>query len=283
MCVAALLCCVDLVVPGRAGVAEDFKSVSYHVIGLAINVFAVSVPGRFDSDADPASMNFPWPTLFAPAGFAFAIWGVVYVGELLGLVALCLADDALAKAAARSSRAWLCANVAQALWCAAFRPWALDRLWLSSLCLGATAVCLVASQLALVTLDGPAAGYPTRAPLKWALITYPRSLHAGWATAAALVNVNAWTGKLALGPPTALAVTILSLVCAVALADFYARSGLGCATAAVAWALLAVSKGAPTGADAAALGPVALEGLAMATLACAGMAATAAVVRGAWA
>ena len=44
------------------------------VLGLVVSVASVSVPGRFDSDIDPkAGFGFPWPTLFSPAGFAFAV------------------------------------------------------------------------------------------------------------------------------------------------------------------------------------------------------------------
>ena len=58
----------------------------YQIAGFLINLGSVSLPGRFDSDVNPESMVFPWPTLVSPAGFAFAIWGVIYLGELAGLV-----------------------------------------------------------------------------------------------------------------------------------------------------------------------------------------------------
>ena len=252
------------------------SGLALHLAGFLVNVVSVAVPGRFDSDVDPKSMNFPWPTLFSPAGFAFAIWGVIYLGETAGLVALARAPPELAAQAAPASRAWLCANVAQALWCAAFRPWALDRLWLSSLCLAATAASLVLSQLRL-TADLAAA--KDRAAVLVALVTWPRSLHAGWVTAASLVNLNAWAGMAAVGPARSLAVVVLSLMGAGALADLYAASGLSCAAAAIAWALFAVSKGEPNGKDALALGQHALDGLAIASAATAALAALAVVVR----
>ena len=58
-------------------------------------------------------------TLFAPAGFAFAIWGVIYLGETIGMALLLSNAGGVADAVGPASRAWLCANTAQALWCLA--------------------------------------------------------------------------------------------------------------------------------------------------------------------
>ena len=235
----------------------------FQFVGFAINIVSVAVPGRFDSDVDPVNMTFPWPTLFAPAGFAFAIWGVIYLGELVGMAVLA-SSRSIAIAAEPASRAWLCANIAQALWCMSFRPWALSRLWLSSACLAATAASLLASQKQLLAMR-PALDTTGRDGLLWALLVWPRSLHTGWVTAACLVNVNAWAGKAGVGPANAFATAVLSLIGAIALADVYAAAGLSCAAAAIAWALFAVSKGMPNGKDGLALGQPALDGLATAT------------------
>ena len=268
--VSVLLCVVASVRPAKPAFAAR-RTVLTHVVAFVINVAAVAVPGRFDSDVTPERMDFPWPTLFAPAGFAFAIWGVIYLGELLGL-AMLLRSEAVAARAAPASRAWLGANVAQALWCASFRPWALDRLWLSALCLSATASCLLLSQLRLVQpLTPPSHWRPCKSEpggahmslVGWSLLVAPRSLHCGWTTAATLVNVNAWAGSAAIGPPAALATAIFSLVAGLGLADLYARLGVPTAAVAIAWALFAVGRGEPTGADALALGQPALDGLSL--------------------
>jgi hypothetical protein len=246
----------------------------YQIAGFLVNLGSVSLPGRFDSDVNPATMVFPWPTLVSPAGFAFAIWGVIYLGELVGLVVLASNKD-LATDAAPASKAWFFANVAQALWCFSFRPWALSRLWLSSACLAATAASLYASQCLLVSVDGA----ERHGEALWAAVAWPRSLHTGWVTAAMLVNLNAWAGKSAIGPSRALAAAVLSLMDAVYLADRYASSGLSCAGVAIAWALFAVSFGKPNGADAVALGQPALDGLAITSGATAMLAVGAIVLR----
>lgn len=273
---ACIMLCAVLCIYNAVRVSDHPPSgLAYQLVGFLVNVISVSIPGRFDSDVDPKSMSFPWPTLFSPAGFAFAIWGLIYIGEFAGMAVL-MTNHGAAAMAAPASRAWLCANIAQALWCASFRPWALDRLWLSSACLAATATSLVVSQMRLVgDATAPSLAMGTKGPrdaLLMALVAYPRSLHAGWVTAATLVNINAWAGKAALGPARGLAVFVLSLVLAAQLATLYASRGLLLATAAIAWALFAVSKGAPTGKDALTLGPTVLDGLASASAATAGFA-----------
>ena len=243
----------------RASDAASTYPLLLQFLGLAVNVASVSVPGRFDSDVDASNMMFPWPSLFTPAGFAFAIWGVIYLGEFAGAAALLVSTKDVTAVLAPSSLAWTCANLAQAFWCASFRPWALDKMWLSTACLAATAFCLFTSQRTLLaSLAEP------RQPWRWwPLVVVPRSLHCGWVTAATLVNVNAFVGKAAFGAPVAFACAVLSLFAGVVLSEFYASFGLRAASAAISWALFAVSKGRPVGRDAEALGSVALSGFAL--------------------
>ena len=54
-----------------ASALEPLRSRSAYVMALAVNVFVVSLPGRFDASEDILTAP-PWPTLFNPAGFAFA-------------------------------------------------------------------------------------------------------------------------------------------------------------------------------------------------------------------
>ena len=121
--------CITLSTSSRS---VEVPSKFLQIAGLVVNIASVAVPGRFDDDANML-ISSPWPTLFSPAGFAFAIWAVIYLGELLGVIMIAAlpANDV---DHAQSARAWLCANLAQALWCVSFRPWSLGQLWLPSLC-----------------------------------------------------------------------------------------------------------------------------------------------------
>lgn len=263
-------------------------------LAVLINVISVSIDGRFDSDADPTTMSFPWPTLFAPAGFAFAIWGIIYLGEMLGLVLVLRGGDsnsALSNALSASTDSWLAANIGQALWCAAFRPWALELLWLSTALLATAAACLVQAQRRLLTAEAAPSWELSKGggALRRAAIVWPRSLHAGWLLAATLVNLNAYVGRAGYGPAAALATAVASFAAAAVLGGFLVTWGLPVAAAALAWASFAVSVGRPVGADAAALGAPTLAGLATAAslVSCALCVAVAAplvlgAARGAW-
>jgi hypothetical protein len=132
--------------------------------------------------------------------------------------------------------------------------------------LATTAVCLLLSQTRKA-LNSPQ------------LITFPRSLHLGWVTAAALVNVNAYVGTVSgLSARTVLAIAQLSVVVAAAAGvglSLVARLPLS--SAAIGWALVALSRGTPVGSAAEALGPGALASLAQAELLAAALVLTTAV------
>jgi hypothetical protein len=67
----ALLC---ILAANRTQGTAAARPLLMQFLGFAINAVSVSVPARFDSDVQATStMQFPWPTLLSPAGFAFAI------------------------------------------------------------------------------------------------------------------------------------------------------------------------------------------------------------------
>jgi len=77
---------------------SGFSVVTARIMWVAaffINLATVSIPGRFDGlaveaknrgDSSPGYQyrgGIPWTPVFAPAGWAFAIWGLIYLGESL--------------------------------------------------------------------------------------------------------------------------------------------------------------------------------------------------------
>lgn len=226
-----------------------------------MGVGVVLIPGRFD--ADPKRV-LEMPNLFAPAGWAFAIWGVIFVGEFLGLVAMFFVKDKDCEDAIASSvPSWCAANLAQGLWCIAFRPWLLSQLWVAAVMLGTIAACLFASQQAM--LKGLEPAVQKKAAITRIFVLFPRSLHLGWTTAASIVNVNSYAGELGVADGTALACVILSITLAAVVGLYYSASGLPTGAVAIAWGLQAVATGKPVasaGRDAATLfGHPTLEGL----------------------
>ena len=112
--------------------------------------------------------------LFMPAGWAFAIWGVIYAWECVAYATVLFAPHPSPQLEA-AAPFLVAANVAQLLWAVAFCR---ERLYVSTVFIVsiAAALCLAAEELR---------GSPERFT-----VGLPVSIHAGWVAAASLVNVN---------------------------------------------------------------------------------------------
>ena len=190
-----------------------------NVLAYAINCAAVSVPGRVDGQeqsemaqgkkpkqADDLSKTYEnvyspgkGRTLIAPAGWAFAIWGPIYLGEALFCGVQLFGNSAQVSSLLLPTitAPWVAANLFQSLWCASFRPSYMQNnvnkknekestvpdpsawwhKYISVAMLGGTAACLSQVHAA------------TAASSSWWLFL-PLTLHFGWTTAATLVNLN---------------------------------------------------------------------------------------------
>jgi hypothetical protein len=197
-----------------------------------------------DDDAKAKTHAIPldseYRSLFTPAGWAFAIWGAIYAGEF-ALVAHALTSASGGGASEAATRAvapsWALACAFQALWCVAFRPWAKAprHFWVSSALLVAEAFALGSAHRALRAAASVAS-------TAWYWTTHvPLSMHFGWISCAALVNLNSHVAKTC-APDTQLAAAFLSA---------FGAGGLGAAVTlmtgdpvyalVIAWALTAVA------------------------------------------
>ena len=184
-----------------------------NVGAYALSVASVSAPGRVDDEmaaqarrraraADPAAgTGIPrdhWSRgRFAPAGWAFAIWGAIFLGEAV-FAATCAApllgrpppDDASAAVYAAVAPWWALACGLQSLWCAAFRPAfrAPRRFWISAALLFAEAGALGGAYVACRAFAAEDA-MPLGAYWR---CHFPLAMHFGWIAAAALVNANSF-------------------------------------------------------------------------------------------
>ena len=203
------------------------------------NNLAVMVPGRYDSRSAMAAEKTTAATanLFTPAGWAFAIWAPIFLGEWLMMLYLVNVPGASTLGAAVAP-AWSAAAIVQTAWCYAFRPDVCGPalLWVPALLLATTGVFLGISHRALRSR------WPLVGPVANAVVRWPIALHFGWISAASLVNLNNWLARressLVLRERAALG----SVAAAVAAAAYVTASTRDPIFAAViAWALAAVA------------------------------------------
>jgi len=171
----------------------------------------------------PGGFPVPQPDpAVQPAGYAFAIWGVIYIWlAVLAAAAFKLRRDAADWQHAALPLAVSLGPGAVWLWLAGFSP------------LGATALIYWMLGTALWTL--------MRAPARdrW-LFLAPVGLYAGWLTAAAHVSLGVVLGGYGVLGTTASAIASIALALAVALAVLARRPQAVEYGVAVVWALIGI-------------------------------------------
>jgi hypothetical protein len=212
-------------------------------VAWAANMIAVGVPGRYDGRSAMAAEKPTAATanLFTPAGWAFAIWGPIFIGEWLMMSYLTFVDTGPSFRLGMVMAPGWCAGIAsQVLWCATFRPSVCgpSLLWLPAALLAITGVGLGVSHRAIRTwIDGNWGG-----PLCNAIVRWPVALHFGWITAASLVNLNNWLARRKSTLQLKKAVAFGSVAAAVTAACYVTASTRDPIFALViAWALAAVA------------------------------------------
>ncbi|KAL3922995.1 MAG: hypothetical protein SGILL_001908 [Bacillariaceae sp.] len=242
---------------------------SANLLAFGINIAAVSVPGRLDGQQDErmrkgdmnptnSSSNEGTPlqssdnnnnnnlpeqlrlrSLVLPAGWAFSIWGAIYLGEATFCLAQLLDGSGLPTILPQITPAFVAANLTQSLWCASFRDsynegW---KKYVSVAMLGGTAYSLSTMLPTVMALDGG---------VSWYFV--PLMMHFGWTTAATLVNLN---GSVAMEESvkdrTLVALGHGSAVLATGLGAGLTVFGIAPPAYAftIAWALLAVGSNTP--------------------------------------
>lgn len=181
------------------------------VVSFIINLITVQMPGRFDGDASvdakDGNVKFPWKTIFMPSGWAFAIWGVIYLSELLLTVAVgvfLLPDLGITKVAPY----WIAGNLFQSVWCLCFRKRFMKTLWLPTSQLLFAAVSFNLAHREMSHVLAAQSGIWKRIPAL--LARAPLALHTTWLTAATLLNTNTWMAVSRLSLSTQLAVATAS-------------------------------------------------------------------------
>ena len=154
------------------------------VFGIQTIVTFGSNAGMLGGLTNP-QVSVKYTSLVTPAGFAFAIWGIIFTSEAVMVSLPFLLDLAPAtrSALASSTAAFVAANIFQTAWSWAF---AYERLWIAACLLTSIAVSLFLAVTAFVATSSSSS-------LSWQALVVcggPMALHGGWTAAAALVNWN---------------------------------------------------------------------------------------------
>jgi hypothetical protein len=215
-----------------------------NLVSYGINFMSVQRPGRLDGQASEGGELAPrsGKTLVAPAGWAFAIWGPIFLGEMVGVVAPFFIKESapVVEVLRQTSGPFIAAQIFQSLWCAAFRPkykgWSM---FVSTGFLSATAYSLSRAHAVF------AANSDKYSNLEYGIFFLPMALHFGWTSAASLVNLN---GSVSMqeGQSTKVIKYVghLSVLAASALGVYLAKErNAPVYTGVIAWALAAVADG----------------------------------------
>mmetsp|Transcript_75519 Transcript_75519/g.125926 ORF Transcript_75519/g.125926 Transcript_75519/m.125926 type:complete len:280 (+) Transcript_75519:124-963(+) len=180
-------------------------------------------------------MSDKYPSYVTPAKWAFAIWGVIYLWEIIAMIYLFVDPNHAPLASVQTY--WLVLNAAQGAWALFFTR---ELLALSSVALTTIAVAAVALCAGLDASDG----------WRYWLGAAPFWLHSGWVTAASLVG---WNMLLMSLKPSS---TPVLLACGGASAYFALSVGLATLiqfstlalpmALSLAWALASISKNTKT-------------------------------------
>ncbi len=204
----------------------------FAILQPASSLLANLVPGEQASTGD---ISDRYGHLLTPAGYAFAIWGLIYLASL-GLAVYQALPAQHARAVHRATGWWIAAAfAASTAWVPIFVSGALGLAQVVIVAL----VVLLAVALAQLTLLGPAQS----AGEQW-LLRMPVSGYLGWATIATVAGTGTaarWAG-IELAASTATVTAVLALLVLAVLAAWIGSRTLAAAGfgGLLAWGLVAV-------------------------------------------
>ncbi len=154
---------------------DKYLSLLAYVFMVGVNALASLLPLN---DQTTAEISGRYPTLITPAGYVFAIWGLIYL-TLAGFVVFQLLSESNQRLT-RIRHLFIASSLLNAAWLFA---WHWERLALSLVIMLALLVVLVATYLAVrqQEWESPAA--------RW-FLKLPFSIYLAWISVATIVNVS---------------------------------------------------------------------------------------------
>lgn len=161
-----------------------FGALAAYIVMLVVN--AVGGSTTWLGGVNTAAVSDAYPNLFAPAGFTFAIWGVIYLA--LGLfffrvfgIAKTGKQRVSASKLNRVIRLFTLTSIVNALWMFA---WQYKQLTLSVLLMVALLVLLAKINICLRSQQ--------LTPQEHSLVRVPFSIYFGWISVATIANITTW-------------------------------------------------------------------------------------------
>ncbi|MDD3006337.1 MAG: tryptophan-rich sensory protein [Candidatus Pacebacteria bacterium] len=151
-----------------------------YVVMIAVNYLAVALPlgGR-----DTGAISDNYANLFAPAGYAFSIWGLIYA--LLGVYVIYQLRRDKDELVERVNRIFIVNALLNASWIVA---WHYDYIWLS-------VIIMIGLLLTLIRIaDIVRVGELTKN--ERFLVCLPFSIYFGWITVASIANITVFLVSL---------------------------------------------------------------------------------------
>ncbi|KAL3909133.1 MAG: hypothetical protein SGARI_002751, partial [Bacillariaceae sp.] len=207
--------------------AVNYSNVAGYLVNLAV-VFGSPLLGLPDN----GTLSAKYQTLVTPAGYAFAIWGIIFTSQLIWTIAQCLPayrSSELVTKGVGYNYVWAC--LAQAVWTIAF---GLERIPLS---LVAMILILIPLVIILTSISRIEAGSIGR---YW-LLKFPFEIHAAWIMAATLVNCNVVFVAQAASSKAQTIVGWTSLAVVILVGLFYLMKRKWVVPCVLAWASSAIS------------------------------------------
>ena len=212
-----------------ASSADRFRSALVLVATLGMIAFnALAAAGRVNG-VTPAEISSKYPTVVTPAGYAFAIWSLIYAGLLVFSILQMLPTRQERYRPIRSAYILSCA-----LNCAWIFFWHSDQIAISLAIIAFLLGTLIFIVAKVRVLDSPADIW---------LVKGPFGIYLGWVCAATLVNfaillraaeVDLGSSEIVLGAVLVLIAAAFGVLIRVKLINYFAPL-------AIAWALTAIA------------------------------------------
>lgn len=161
---------------------QSLQKLNYaNVVAYILNTlvtYGVGVSGRFPTNAE---LSAKYQTLVTPAGFAFAIWGIIFTSQLIWCIVQLLPryrSKAVILQGVGFSYVYAC--LAQISWTLCF----------TTEYIGLSLISMVSILIPLVMIVNKTSKIPNDSTSDYWLLKFPFEIHAGWIMAATLVNTN---------------------------------------------------------------------------------------------